>query len=123
MRVIAAVALIFGAFGIHALLKRSDGDPEQIVERPGHSVFLTTLSLIFLAEFGDKTQIAVAGLASNMALLPVWVGATIALVLVSALGVWVGHTLLQRMPTLWLHRISGFIFLLFAAIAGWRAVS
>ncbi len=117
-----AVAVLFGAFGLHALLATPVDESEEITEVPGRSVFITTLSLIFLAEFGDKTQIAVAGLASNMLILPVWIGATLALVLVSALGVWVGRTLLQRLPTGWLHRISGVIFLAFAVIAGWQAL-
>jgi putative Ca2+/H+ antiporter (TMEM165/GDT1 family) len=119
----AVVALLFGAVGVHALLAPRGDESEAMSELPGRSVFITTLSLIFLAEFGDKTQIAVAGLASNMAILPVWIGATAALVVVSALGVWVGRTLLQRMPSIWLHRVSGTIFLVFAAIAGWRALS
>jgi putative Ca2+/H+ antiporter (TMEM165/GDT1 family) len=118
----AVVALLFGAFGVHALFAQGDDASENISELPMRSVFLTTFSLIFLAEFGDKTQLAVAGLASNMAILPVWIGATLALIAISALGVWVGRTLLQRLPTVWLHRVGGAIFLVFAVIAGWRAI-
>ena len=117
------VAILFGAFGIHALHAQDEGSSDKVVERPGHSIFFTTLLLIFVAEFGDKTQIAVAGLASSMAPFPVWLGATIALVLVSVLGVWFGRTVLQRFPLLWLHRLSGVIFVLFALLAAWRALS
>ena len=117
------VAILFGAFGIHALRTQDEDNSEKIVERPGHSIFFTTLLLIFVAEFGDKTQIAVAGLASSMTPFPVWLGATIALVLVSVLGVWFGRTVLQRFPLIWLHRLSGVIFILFALIAAWRALS
>ncbi len=53
-----------------------------------------------------------------MAPIPVWVGATIALVMVSALGVWAGRTVLQRLPLHWLHRAGGGIFLVFATMAG-----
>lgn len=123
-RVIATlVAILFGAFGLHAMRSQVDNISEEITERPGHSIFFTTLLLIFVAEFGDKTQIAVAGLASSLAPLPVWLGATIALALVSVLGVWVGRTVLQRLPLHWLHRLSGGIFILFALIAAWRALS
>lgn len=118
-----AVAVLFGAFAIHILLNQDDGESEDVMERPGHGIFLTTLLLILVAEFGDKTQIAVAGLASSMTPLPVWFGATAALVTVSALGVWVGRTVLQRFPLLWLHRISGGLFLLFAVVAAWRALA
>ena len=119
----AVVALLFGVFGIHALLAQPENEPVEVTERQGRSVFLTTMSLIFLAEFGDKTQLAVAGLASNAAPLPVWVGATIALLVLSALGVWIGRTLLQRIPTNSLQRFAGVIFLIFAAIAGWRVIN
>jgi len=102
------VAVLFGAFGIHALYKQDDGESQDVAERSGHGIFLTTLLLIFVAEFGDKTQIAVAGLAGS---------------LVSALGVWAGRTVLQRLPLLWLHRISGGVFLLFAILAAWRALA
>ena len=115
------VAVLFGAFGIHALYKQDDSESEEVAERSGHGIYFTTLLLIFVAEFGDKTQIAVAGLAGSFDPLPVWLGATAALVMVSVLGVWAGRTVLQRLPLLWLHRISGGVFLLFALLAAWRA--
>ena len=117
------VALLFGGFGIHALRAQEDDESEEVVERPEHSIFFTALLLILVAEFGDKTQIAVASLAGSMAPLPVWIGATTALVMVSALGIWAGRTVLQRLPLHWLHRVSGVIFLIFALVAGWRAIA
>ena len=116
------VAVLFGAFGIHALRRQDDEVSDDITERPGHGIFFSTLLLILVAEFGDKTQIAVAGLAGTLSPLPVWIGASAALVLVSALGVWAGRTVLQRLPIIWLHRISGGIFLSFAIFAAWRAL-
>ncbi len=117
------VALLFGAFGIHALRSQGDEGSEEVAEKPEHGIFFTTLLLILVAEFGDKTQIAVAGLAGSMAPFPVWIGATTALFMVSALGVWAGRTILQRLPLHWLHRVSGCVFLIFALIAGWRAIA
>jgi putative Ca2+/H+ antiporter (TMEM165/GDT1 family) len=116
------VAVLFGAFGIHALRRQDDEVSDDLTERPGHGIFFSTLLLILVAEFGDKTQIAVAGLAGTLSPLPVWIGASAALVLVSALGVWAGRTVLQRLPIIWLHRISGGIFLSFAIFAAWRAL-
>lgn len=121
-RVIAIiVAVLFGAFGIHMLRSHSEEESEEVGERPGHGIFVTAFLLILVAEFGDKTQIAVAGLASSMAPVPVWIGATAALVLVSALGVWAGRTILQRLPLRWLHLLGGGIFLVFAFLAASRA--
>jgi putative Ca2+/H+ antiporter (TMEM165/GDT1 family) len=115
------VAVLFGVFGLHALRKQDVRQSGDVAERSGNGVFLTTLLLIFVAEFGDKTQIAVAGLAGSFDSLPVWLGATSALIMVSAVGVLAGRTVLQRLPLLWLHRISGGVFLLFAMLAAWRA--
>lgn len=111
-----AVAVLFAGFGLHAL--RQDGEEEAaVVEKPGHGVFLTAFSLIFLAEFGDKTQIAVAALSTALSPLPVWIGATLGLGGVSALGVIVGRTLLKRLPLHLLHRVSGGLFLALAVLA------
>ena len=115
------VAVLFGAFGIHALYTQDEEESGDVEDQSGHSIFFTTLLLILVAEFGDKTQIAVAGLAGSLAPLPVWLGATTALVMVTILGVWAGRTVLQRLPLLWLHRVSGGIFLLFALLAAWQA--
>jgi putative Ca2+/H+ antiporter (TMEM165/GDT1 family) len=117
------VAVLFAVFGIQSLLSEADDESQEVEEKPGHGIFVTTLLLLLVAEFGDKTQIAVAGLAGSLAPMAVWVGATLALVMVSALGIWAGRTLLQRLPMHWLHRLAGGIFLLFAALAGWRALA
>jgi len=117
------VAVLFALFGIHALRTPDEEDSEDVIEKPGHGIFFTTLLLILVAEFGDKTQIAVAGLASSLDAIPVWIGASAALITISALGVWAGRTVLQRLPLHWLHRVSGGVFLLFALLAAWKALA
>ena len=37
------VAVLFGAFGIHALRKQDDGESGDVTERPGHGIFFSTL--------------------------------------------------------------------------------
>ncbi|HEB97840.1 MAG TPA: TMEM165/GDT1 family protein [Sedimenticola thiotaurini] len=118
----AGVALLFAAFGIHAIRSHEE-QPEEAIETPGHSIFLTTLMLILVAEFGDKTQIAVAGLAGSMSPWPVYLGATAALITISVLGVWAGRTLFRYLPLVWLHRLGGGVFLLFAVFAAYRAIT
>jgi putative Ca2+/H+ antiporter (TMEM165/GDT1 family) len=86
----------------------------------GRSILLTTWTLIFMAEFGDKTQLAVAGLAGTHSALPVWLGATAGLALTTSLGVLAGRTLLRRLPMTLLQRLSGAFFLMLAAVAGWH---
>lgn len=120
--VAASVALLFAAFGVHALLNHDDDDDdEEVVEKSGHGIFLTTFLLITVAEFGDKTQLAVVAFSSTAQPLAVWLGATLALAFTSALGVWAGRTVLQRIPLNWLHKISGLFFLLLSVVAAYRA--
>ncbi len=115
--VILAVAVLFGAFGISSLRYQEEDEDETVEEKPGQGVFVTTFLLIFLAEFGDKTQIAVAGMSSTVAVSAVWIGATLALAGTSVLGVIAGRKLLHKLPLLWIHRISGGFFLLLALLA------
>ena len=109
------VAVLFAVFGILALKTKAEDDDEEVVERSGHGVFLTTFLMIFLAEMGDKTQIAVAGMASTLPVVPVWIGATVALIATTVLGVVAGRKLLGRLPLHRIHQISGIFFLGLAA--------
>ncbi len=116
-----AVATLFALFGLHALRNQEDEGDETVAEKSSHSLFLTTLLLITVAEFGDKTQLAVVALSTTLAPVAVWGGATLALATTSALGVWAGRTLLQKIPLTLLHKVSGVLFLLLAAYASYNA--
>lgn len=117
----AVVAVLFAVFGAHALRAKEDGDDEEIEERSGHGIFFTTFLLLTVAEFGDKTQLAVVALSSTHAPIAVWFGATTALAMTSALGILAGRTILQRIPLTLLHRISGVFFLILAVVAAYQA--
>ena len=73
--------------------------------------------MLFLAEMGDKTQLAVAGMAGTHPAIPVWIGATLALGITSVLGVVIGRKLNQHIPMHRLHQISGMFFLILAGFA------
>lgn len=120
--VAACIAFLFAGFGLHALWPHDEDDEDgDVVEKSGHSIFFGTFLLITVAEFGDKTQLAVVAFSSAAQPLAVWLGATLALVFCSALGVWAGRTVLRRIPLNWLHRISGMIFLTLACVATLKA--
>jgi Ca2+/H+ antiporter, TMEM165/GDT1 family len=119
--VASIVAFLFAAFGIHSLRVEENNDDEEFKEKSGHGIFFTTFLLITMAEFGDKTQLAVVALSSTAAPLAVWFGSTAALASTSALGVLAGRTILQKVPLVLLHKISGTIFLLLSVFAGYRA--
>ena len=113
--VVLTVSLLFLGFGIHAL-RQTDEEEEATVDSDAasHGIFFSTFLLITVAEFGDKTQITAAGLGSTIDPVAVWFGATLALALTSAFGVWLGRKLLDRMPISLIHRLAGGLFVLFA---------
>ncbi|WP_300456310.1 TMEM165/GDT1 family protein [Accumulibacter sp.] len=115
------VAILFAVFGIQALRAGDDGDDEELEEKSGHNIFFTTFVLLTVAEFGDKTQLAVVALSSTHVPAAVWLGATVALAATSALGIVAGRTILQRIPLVLLHRLSGAFFLFLAIIAAYQA--
>ena len=115
------VAILFAAFGIHALRAKADDDDEEVEEKSGHGIFFTTFVLLTVAEFGDKTQLAVVALSSVHVPAAVWLGATLALAATSALGIVAGRTILQKIPLVLLHRISGAFFLVLAVVAAYQA--
>lgn len=119
--VAATVSFLFAAFGIHALRADEDNEDEEVKKKSDHGIFLTTFLLITVAEFGDKTQLAVVALSSTASPIAVWLGATAALSSVSALGILAGRTILQKIPLTLLHKISGAIFLILAVLAGYKA--
>lgn len=118
--VISVVGILFLLFGMHALMHSGD-DNQALPQNTGsHNLFFSTLLLITLAEFGDKTQIAVAGLGSTLDPYAVWLGATLALGFTSGLGVLAGRTVIQYISISLLHKISGGLFILFALLAFFR---
>lgn len=119
--VAAIVAFLFAAFGIHSLRAEAEDENTEVREKSGYGIFFTTFLLITVAEFGDKTQLAVVALSSTVAPVAVWFGATAALTLTSALGILAGRTVLQKVPLGLLHKISGIIFLTLSIYAGFRA--
>ena len=72
---------------------------------------LSTFGITFLAELGDKTQLAAISLtASTQRPWSVFFGTSAALVTVSALGVMVGAALSQVIPFEIVHKIAAFGF-------------
>lgn len=80
-------------------------------------VFLTTFGAIFLAEMGDKTQLAAMTMAAETKKpLTVFVSAALALVCVSALGVAVGGALGHYLPLEWIKRAAAVGFIVIGAL-------
>lgn len=80
-------------------------------------VMLTTLGIIFLAEMGDKTQLAAMTMAAQTKRpWAVFLGASLALVAVSAIGVLVGGVIGQYVPLEWVKRVAAVLFILIGVL-------
>ena len=85
---------------------------------PRFGVFGTTLVAFFLAEMGDKTQIATVMLAAQYnAYLWVVAGTTLGMMIANAPVVWLGDKITRKVPIRAVHLISAVIFLVLGLLA------
>jgi len=92
-------------------------DEEGAARGAGHGVLLATVIAFFLAEMGDKTQVATVVLAAQYR--PLWevvAGTTVGMLLANVPVVWLGARFADRLP-LRAARIGA--ALLFAALGVW----
>ena len=95
--------------------KLDEGDADGA---PRWGVFGTTLVAFFLAEMGDKTQIATVMLAAQYnAYLWVVAGTTLGMMLANAPVVWLGDRITRLVPIRVVHGVSAVIFLVLGLVA------
>jgi putative Ca2+/H+ antiporter (TMEM165/GDT1 family) len=80
-------------------------------------VFLTTFGVIFLAEMGDKTQLAAMTMtAQTKRPWAVFIGSALALTAVSAIGVVVGGVVGNYIPLIWIKRAAAVAFIVIGVL-------
>jgi len=80
-------------------------------------VLFTTFGIIFLAEMGDKTQLAAMTMAAQTKKpWAVFIGASVALAAVSGLGVIVGSVIGDYVPLIWVKRVAAVAFIAIGAL-------
>ncbi|MGD2269448.1 MAG: TMEM165/GDT1 family protein [Desulfobacterales bacterium] len=76
-------------------------------------IMMTTFGMVFLAELGDKTQLATFCLSADCdPKISVFLGAAIALVLSSLIAVFFGDAVSRLVPPVYIKIGAGFFFLL-----------
>lgn len=126
-RVVAGVVAVLFAVGAVLLLREgfgtADGDEaEQAAadreQLPWWRISLTSFGVLFAAEWGDASQLAVAALAASYrSPLSVGIGAWVALALVAAIAVVIGTKVAGRLPVQLIQRVAGVMFAVFAVVA------
>jgi putative Ca2+/H+ antiporter (TMEM165/GDT1 family) len=75
-------------------------------------VLMLTVGLFFLAEMGDKTQIATIALGAKYAdIFSVTVGTTLGMMMANAPAVWIGQKFTKRLPIQWVHALAAISFI------------
>jgi Ca2+/H+ antiporter, TMEM165/GDT1 family len=94
------------------MLIPDQADDDTAAARTSHlGVFGTTVVSFFLAEMGDKTQIATVALAARFqALVPVVAGTTLGMMIADVPAVFLGDTFAKKVNMRLVHGISAAIF-------------
>jgi Ca2+/H+ antiporter, TMEM165/GDT1 family len=118
------VAAMFMAGAIYAL-REGNKNEEELIDREvaSHTVLTTAFLVIFIAEWGDLTQILTANLAAHYhSGLSVAVGAMLALWTVAGLAVLGGQGILRLVNVATIRKITAVVLFAFAAVAAYQAI-
>ena len=119
-------ALLFLYFGYSTLRHGCGSEDDDDAPPPtAATAARTAFIMIFMAELGDKTQLVTASQAARHSdsltgMGIVFAASTLALWLVSLLGIFAGKQLVRFIPLCWIHRTAGFMFLVFGVFALWK---
>jgi putative Ca2+/H+ antiporter (TMEM165/GDT1 family) len=87
---------------------------EEQKESGQYGAFLTTLVTFFLAEMGDKTQLATVALGAKFSsVFAVTVGTTAGMLAADSLAVFFGEKLTEKVPMKWVRWFASLLFALF----------
>lgn len=104
------LAFLFWGFAVWVLIPDKDSEEELKTQ---HGIFLSTLIVFFLAEMGDKTQLATVAMAAKYHnIFTVTVGSTLGMMVSNGLAVYAGPNLLKKIPMQWMHRIASALFVI-----------
>ena len=112
--------MVFIAFGLWTLHPDSlDDDPKM--HKAG--AFVTTTIAFFIAEMGDKTQLATVALGAQFqgALVAVVMGTTVGMMLANVPAVLIGERLAQRLPLTTIRWLAAALFIATGALTIWGA--
>jgi putative Ca2+/H+ antiporter (TMEM165/GDT1 family) len=117
-----AASISFIVFGLWTLRNEKAGDEKIKVSRFG--VVATVALSFFVAEFGDKTQLATLSVAVQYQnSVSVLIGATLAMLVADGIGIIVGVVLCRRIPQRKFKWLSAVIFVLFGLVGIYEVLS
>lgn len=111
-----AAGILFIVFGIWTVVGKEEA-AERDKEKDGRSPFLIIFSAFFLAELGDKTQLATLTLSAESGTpFQVWLGATLGMVLINAIGAFSGSWIKKMVSEKAIKWLGAAIFIIFGLL-------
>lgn len=112
------LGLGFLAMAVWIMIPDKLDEDDANIDASHHSVFITTVIAFFLAEMGDKTQIATIALAAEYASL-LWVvaGTTLGMMIANVPAVLLGGKMAHKLPLKLVHGVAAVIFALLGLAA------
>ncbi len=112
-----AFFIIYGLIIIAPIKKEEEKEKGESSIIQSKDPFWIVFGSFFLAELGDKTQLATFALTAKYGTpVQIWIGATAGMVLVNLFGIVIGNVLKNYLPENIINYMSGGIFILFGAI-------
>lgn len=109
------LGISFIVFGLWTL---KPDELEEERKHPALGAFFTTAVLFFLAEMGDKTQLATVALAARyQSAILVTIGTTLGMMVSDGLAVFIGEKLGENLPMNWIRRAAAVVFFIFGAVS------
>ena len=121
IQAIAAVSFIF--FGLWTIRgDKLDGEENR---KTRFGPIMTVAIAFFIAELGDKTQLATIALAARFPEFPIFVllGTTTGMIIADGIGILVGVVLCKRIPERTIKLVSAGAFIVFGFVACWQVMS
>jgi putative Ca2+/H+ antiporter (TMEM165/GDT1 family) len=119
---LAALSFVF--FGLWTLKGDKLDEDEVRKKKNRHGAIVTVAIAFFIAEIGDKTQLATIALAARFSDSPVWVlaGTTMGMLIADAIGIIVGVALCRRIPERTVKIVSAAAFVFFGFFGGYQVL-
>ncbi len=113
----SASFILFGLWSIRG--DKLQGEEERFRFSP----FWTVVVAFFMAEMGDKTQLATVALAADFrTIFPVWGGTTSGMLIADAIGIIIGIALHRNLPEKQIKWVAAIAFILFGLWGLYEAV-
>ncbi|HEX3027811.1 MAG TPA: TMEM165/GDT1 family protein, partial [Clostridia bacterium] len=118
---IASLSFVF--FGLWTIRgDKLEGEENRVTK---YGAIFTVAIAFFLAEMGDKTQLATVALSTKFSANPVWIlmGTTTGMLIADGIGIIVGVVMCKRIPERTIKLVSAGVFILFGFIGSYQVLT